>query len=456
MAIELSTAPQPAEVGSNPKIDRAAYLAGLLNLRPSLDGSSVSPAVIALLTDIRDRAAARVQELALPSTKDEEWRFTDLTPLLQTQFTKLDVNAVCVSNPLRIAPEAAAQYLQVVNGHISPLPDGVVIHDLPSGLWVGSLAVALSRTDLATKLQAHLAQMAGGEEVFTALNTASFTDVALIWVPKNLIAETPVHIVFTSTAAQHPHLIHPRCLVIAEAGSRLTFLEEYESSGSGQVLTNAVTEIWLQDNAQVSHTRIQREHLGAFHIGKTAVSQARDSRYICNAISLGAQLSRHHLEVYQAGEQTETTLNGLTVIAGEQVADTHSLLSHAYPYGTSQQLHKCIVSDRAHAIFNGKVSVPQAAQLTNASQLSRNLLLSPRARVDTKPQLEIVADNVKCAHGATVSQLENDEIFYLQSRGLDRDSASRLLVNAFAMDILNRIPIASVRSQLTEQLTHSS
>jgi Fe-S cluster assembly protein SufD len=355
-----------------------------------------------------------------------------------------------------IAPEAGTQHLQAVNGNVGHLPNDFAVNDLPSGLFVGSLAAALWRPDLATKLQTHLAQQPGGEEVFTALNTASFTDIACIWVPKNLIVEVPVHIVFTSTGEQHPHLVYPRCLVIAEAGSSLTFLEEYESLGLGQVLTNAVTEIWLQDNAQVNHTRIQREHSGAFHIGKTAVSQAKDSRYICNAISLGAQLSRHHLEVYQAGEQTETMLNGLTVIAGEQVADTHSLLSHTHPYGTSQQLHKCIVSDRSHAIFNGKVLVPQAAQLTNASQLSRNLLLSPRARVDTKPQLEIVADNVKCAHGATVSQLENDEIFYLQSRGLDRDSASQLLVNAFAMDVLNRIPIASVRSRLTEQVTHSS
>lgn len=208
----------------------------------------------------------------------------------------------------------------------------------------------------------------------------------------------------------------------------------------------------MGENAQVSHTRIQQESEAGFHIGKSAIAQARNSRYTCHAISLGGQISRHNLDIFQTGEGTETTLNGLTMIAGEQLADTHSAIALNHPYSKSRQLHKCIVDDRAHAVFNGKVFVPKPAQLTDAGQLSRNLLLSPKARVDTKPQLEITADNVKCAHGATVSQLEADELFYLQSRGLDADSARTLLINAFATEVIEQIPITSMREKLSQMV----
>ncbi|MBV8886462.1 MAG: Fe-S cluster assembly protein SufD, partial [Chroococcidiopsidaceae cyanobacterium CP_BM_RX_35] len=219
-------------------------------------------------------------------------------------------------------------------------------------------------------------------------------------------------------------------------------------------LTNAVTEIWLEADAQVNHTRVERESPEAFHIGKTAIAQARNSRYTCNAITLGAKLSRHNLEVFQRGEQTETTLNGLVTITGQQMTDTHSTIALNYPHGTSTQLHKCIIANQAHAVFNGKIFVPQSAQLTNAGQLNRNLLLSPKARVDTKPQLEITADNVKCTHGATVSQLDEEEIFYLQSRGLDATEASHLLINAFATEIINKIPVASLQQTLIAAVSH--
>ncbi len=224
--------------------------------------------------------------------------------------------------------------------------------------------------------------------------------------------------------------------------------ETQRAREDGVYLTNAVTEIWVGDNAQVSHTRVEWEGAEAFHIGKTAIAQARDSRYTCHAITLGAKLSRHNLEILQTGEQTQTTLNGLTIISGKQLSDTHSAIALNYPHGTSDQLHKCIIGDRAHAVFNGKVFVPKPAQLTNASQLNRNLLLSSKARVDTKPQLEITADNVKCAHGATVSQLEDDEIFYLQSRGIDENDARKLLINAFAAEVINQIPVPSLREIL--------
>jgi Fe-S cluster assembly protein SufD len=238
----------------------------------------------------------------------------------------------------------------------------------------------------------------------------------------------------------------------------VTLIEEYthrrDVEEAAVYFTNAVTEIWVEENAQVNHTIIERESGAAFHIGKSAIAQARDSRYTCNAITLGAKLSRHNLEVFQTGEQTETTLNGLTMVALQQLADTHSAIALNHPYGTSNQLHKCIVADRAHAVFNGKVFVPKAAQLTNAGQLNRNLLLSPKARVDTKPQLEITADNVKCAHGATVSQLDAEEVFYLQSRGLDEDDARKLLINAFAAEIINQLPLVSLRERLSTAVSN--
>ncbi|MGB8702374.1 MAG: Fe-S cluster assembly protein SufD, partial [Thermosynechococcaceae cyanobacterium] len=226
----------------------------------------------------------------------------------------------------------------------------------------------------------------------------------------------------------------------------------HQESSPNAYWVNAATEVALAENAQLHHTRIQRESTTAFHIGKTAVSQARDSRYSLTALSIGAQISRHNPEVVLTGIQTETHLNGLTVATQIQLADTHSLIHFSQPLCIAKQLHKCIVDNRARAVFNGRIEVPKAAQQTNAAQLSRNLLLSSKARVDTKPQLEIIADDVKCAHGATVSQLDDEEIFYLQSRGLDRESACDLLVKGFAAEITEKVPVAEMRSRLLKSV----
>ena len=438
MTIEVSTLADPIEPTLKARVDRAAYLAGLLKLRPEL------PEELAELQGVRDRALAIAQELAIPTTRDEEWRFTDLSSLVQIGFQSPDRASISFAQiESFILPEAVNSRLVFVNGTYAP--DLSATDDLPEGVLVTNLSVAVQ---FLPSLRNYLAKQQGAEEVFTLLNTASLIDGAIVHVPKNQHVEAPIQILFVSTTGVAT-ISHPRCLVIAESGSNLTLVEEFVSIADGGYFTNAVTEIAIADNAQVSHTRVQRESETAFHIGKTVVSQARDSRYICNAISLGAKISRHNLEVYQTGEQTQTTLNGLTMINGEQVGDTHSKIAFTKPYGTSNQVQKCIVGDRAHAIFNGKVSVPQAAQLTNAAQLSRNLLLSPRARIDTKPQLEITADNVKCAHGATVSQLEDDEVFYLQSRGLNPEEARKLLTYAFAIEIINHIPVASLKANLT-------
>jgi Fe-S cluster assembly protein SufD len=448
MTIQVSTVSDVAPTNGKLKNDRAAYLQQLLSLRPALDERA------GWLKEIRDRATARVQALAIPSTRDEEWRFTDLSALLQVAFQRVNELAPTLGfaeiQPF-ILPEAVSSRLVFVDGRYDAALSAV--DDLPDGVLVTHLVAG---AELIEQLPRYLAQQQGAEETFTALNTASLSDGALVWVEKNQSIAHPIQILYVSTATQ-PTIAHPRALVVAESGSKLTLIEDYVTLYDGVYCTNPVTEIWLSDNAEVNHTRIQRDSIEAFHIGKTAVSQARDSRYTCNAVSLGGKLSRHNLEVYHTGEQTETTLNGLTIVANDQVADTHSTIAYTHPHGSSNQIHKCIVDDRAHAVFNGKVFVPKAAQLTDAKQLSSNLLLSPKARIDTKPQLEITADNVKCTHGATVSQLDSDEVFYLQSRGIDEDNARKLLTYAFAYEVIRAIPVASLREKLAAiARTHQS
>ena len=448
------------EVSVKPSV---SYLYQLLSQRPYLDVQAIDAEKAARLAEVRDGATTLVRELAIPTTRDEEWRFTDLSPLLKIDF----VGATAVSPLPDIAPfalpEAPQSRLVFVNGFYAPELSAVA--GIPDGVFVGNL---LASKMPVSQIQNYLAKLQGASEVFTALNTASLTDAAVVWVPKNVVLETPIHLLFISSAGESKVINQPRCLVVAEAGSSVTLVEEYtnrrgaeeaekeeEEEREAVYFTNAVTEVWVEENAQVIHARIQREGKAAFHVGKSAVAQARNSRYTCHAVSLGAKLSRHNLEIFQTGEGTQTTLNGLTTIAGEQLADTHSTIALNHPHGTTRQLHKCIVGDRAHAVFNGKVFVPKAAQLTDAGQLNRNLLLSPKARVDTKPQLEITADNVKCSHGATVSQLEADEVFYLQSRGLDADSARTLLINAFATEVLEQIPVPSVRERLSQIIDNS-
>jgi Fe-S cluster assembly protein SufD len=395
---------------------------------------------------LRNDAAKWVHHSVIPNTREEEWRFTDLSPLKEVKFNNVGIiNELSLQNDF-ILPEVSHR-LVFVNGVYAPNLSNT--QNLPAGLKVGNLDVLPDEV-----AQQYLAQSEGTREVFTALNTAGLNDVAVVWVGKNVVVENPIHLLFMSVVGASAIISQPRCLVVAESNSQVSLIEEYtnhrdtESAENEVYFNNSVTEIWVNENAQVSHSRIVLESDAAFHIGKTAVTQARYSRYSCNAVTVGGKISRHNLEILQTGEQTETTLNGLTVIADKQLADTHSAIALNHPHGISKQLHKCIIGDRAHGVFNGKIFVPKPAQLTDAAQLNRNLLLSSKSRIDTKPQLEITADNVKCAHGATVSQLEDDEIFYLQSRGIDENDARKLLVNAFAAEIINLIPVTSLGEKL--------
>ena len=434
--------------GRSPKLTVADFN-GFLNQRSPI--ASDHPAH-AKLTASQTEAVEQLKTLSFPTTRDEEWRFTNLAPLLSLDWEETltdhgsvhpsDIEAYCL-------PEAKTR-LVFVNGVYDA---SLSTTSANSGITVGALSDQETWALVSEKVDKYLGRQQGLEQSFTTLNAASFQDAAVVWLEKKAIAPHPLHILSITTATNSaPRLTHPRVLVVAEPHSDVTLVEDYIALGNGSYFANPVTEIYVEENAHVNHIRVQRDGVEAFHIGKTAVSQAQNSHYACHAISVGGRISRHNLEIFQLGVQTETILNGLSMIAGQQVADTHSLIAYEHPYSMSRQLHKTIVGGSAHAVFNGKVNVPQAAQLTDAGQLNRNLLLSPKGKVDTKPQLEIVADNVKCTHGATVSQLKADEVFYLQSRGIDASRAQNLLIYAFAAEILEGLPIESLKEQLVQSV----
>ena len=430
-------------INSNQLADR--FLGKILEQRLSVPVAQLDQETGAWLEDIREQSASWLSRLTLPTTKDEEWRFTDISELLDLDiFTPISQGEAKIAlDELTVIPEAEATRLVFVNGsYAAELSNTVGLP--PQGIYVGSL------TNLPAAycqyFRPFLGTQPGKEEVFTSLNTASISDVAIIWAAPNTVVEQPIHLLFLSVSEESFTISQPRGWIVAEKNCQLTIVEEY--TGSSSYLTNAVTEIWLGENAQINHTRLQQEDLTAYHLGNTSVTQKQDSRYTLTEINLGGKLSRHTPQIHQDGAQTETYLNGLTIAKGEQTADTHSVINLHHPHGITDQLHKTIISDRAHVIFNGKVSVPKLAQMTNAAQLNRNLLLSPKARINTKPELQITADNVKCSHGATVSQLEAEEIFYLRSRGLTENDARKLLIDAFVSEIIERIPLKSLQQTI--------
>lgn len=421
----------------------SSYLESLLQGQPQLP-----PSPLAWLNQLRANAVDRVGTLKVPTTRDEEWRFTDISPLAKLSFQPVHaVSSLQISDVEHFYIEEAATRLVFVDGAYAPELSKQSNGVEDTGLIVMNLPTAVSAH--ATAIEPHLGRHVGFENnVFAALNTAFLHDGALIIAPRNAAVDKPVHLLFIAT--QKEVASHPRCLLIAESGSAVTVVEDYVSLQEEAYVTNAVTEIALADNAQVNHIRVQRDSTEAFHIASCAVSLARASRYRSVSVALGARISRYNLNALLAAEGVECTVDGLALITGRQLADTHTCIDHAKPHGTSWQSHKCIVDGAAHAVFNGKIMVRPGAQRTDSSQSSRNLLLNARARVDTKPQLEIFADDVKCAHGATVGQLDSEEVFYLKSRGLSEITARNLLTYAFGAEIIDRISVASLKHRLEQ------
>jgi len=417
----------------------------------------------ATLTALRDRAAVWLQESAFPTTRDEEWRFTDLSALLTVE-PEIAPSVALTTIP-SLCTEAVTR-LVFVNGRYcatASTVDGLPANQSPhltdtalnqsSKVFIGTWSQA-SMT-VRDRLTPAIAAQTNASKPFSVLNAASVDELGVIWLGAGAVVETPIAITHVVTARDAATLAQTRLVIVAEANSCATIVEEFVTldQGTGSIVNNAVIDLHLGQNAELTHITVQQASTQTYHFQTIDVTQAQDSRYAHHALTTGAALSRQEIAVAQTGSGTATTLNGLTTIGGSQVADTHTTVNLSHPHSTINQLCKCIADAQARSVFDGRIQVSQLAQQTRAAQLNRNLLLSSQARVNTKPQLEIVADDVQCSHGATVSQLEADELFYLQSRGLDRTTSEALLIDAFAAEILEAIPVESVRSAIAAQIS---
>ena len=387
--------------------------------------------------ELRSAAASRIEGHELPTTRQEGWKYTDLKALANLTLAPAPKATVDMSGHLLSEMLGARQVF--VNGYHAP--HASCISAVPAGVRFLPLSLASEACKALGTL---------GDDptrsFFEDLNTARFTDGAVILVPKNLRVSLPLHLLFVTEAAA-PVAVFPRVFILLERGAELELVEEH--LGEGTYLSCPVVEIRVGEGAILRHERVQRDSPQSFHLGTLRAEVAKGGQYHSRTLSFGARLSRQEPWV-RLGEGAETTLDGLALLDHDQVADTHSFTDHAEPHAISRQLHKCIVDGRARAIFNGQVRVAPGAQGTDARQQSRNLLLSDSARVDTKPQLEIYADDVKCTHGAAVGQLDPEELFYLQSRGLNADDARNLLTYGFAADVLSHIPVASLCRSLRQ------
>jgi len=393
------------------------------------------------LSPIRDKAGARAQALNFPTAKQDDWRFTDLSPLFQHGFHPVESFAKLTLGDIASLLIPGSIRLVFVDGcYASQLSD---LEQAGAGVTVASLVEHSGDA----QVEANFAQHAlFDQDTFAALNTHFFEDGAFVHVTGE--TATPIHILNIATKRDTSSAIYPRCLVVMAANSRATVIEDYAGLNDGINFSNAVTEVVLNDDAQLQHVRVQREDKSAFHIGHCSVDAARGSVYTSTALAFGARVSRHDLHVTLRGEGAKVTLNGLALIGGRQIADTHTRIDHATPRCISHQLHKCIADGSAHAIFSGKIMVREGASGTDSAQSSRNLLLSGKAHIDTQPQLEIFNDDVSCKHGATIGQIDADALFFLKSRGLTEERARNLLTHAFAAEIIDMIPVPSLVESL--------
>jgi len=400
------------------------------------------------LASLRERAATRFAELGLPTTKLEDWRFTNLGPLARLTWRPaagvVPPDAEATLGPHRIA---GAHELVFVNGHFAPALSRLAA--LPAGVEVRNLAGLLTAGE-AQAIETLGRQADFVDHALVALNTALFVDGALVDVPRRVAVERPIHLLFLASAETGATAAFPRLLARFAAESQATLIETFVGQDGAATLHCAVAELALGDGAIVDHYKIQREGKDAFHLASFEVETGRDARLTSHSISLGGGLVRHDVHALLNGEGGETTLNGLYMVEGKQLVDTHMRVDHAKPHCASHELYKGILNGRARAVFNGRIHVHPHAQKTDAKQTNRNLLLSAEALVNTNPQLEIFADDVKCTHGSTVGQLDADAVFYLRSRGIGAEAATSLLTYAFASDIVERLRVETLRRNLRE------
>ncbi len=426
-----------------PYVDDFASLVG--------DGTNGQPP---WLLAIRRAAFERFRALGFPTRRDEDWHFTSVAPIADADFTAL--RGVTDRSAALDVPWADLEScvfgqlewprLVFVNGEFAPTLSSTA--GLPSSVRVSRLAEAMASDG---SVRTHLTSLAEfGGNAFAALNTALFTDGAFVHVLAGASLPDPLHVLYISTSEAAKGVSYPRTLVLLDPNARASLVESYVALGDATYFTNAVTELQLAEGAQLTHVRIQRESIRAFHVGLAQARQARDSRLASFSFATGAALSRANIYTSLAGPGAEVNMDGLYLVDGTQHVDHQTRIEHAAPNCASHEVYKGILDGAAHGVFNGKVYVHPVAQKTDGKQTNNNLLLSADAQVDTKPQLEIFADDVKCTHGATVGRLDDVALFYLKSRGLPAEQARTLLTYAFAADVLQRIADPTVREALQD------
>jgi Fe-S cluster assembly protein SufD len=410
-------------------LDTTAVLLQLAQTEPATQPAWLSP--------VRKAGAAHFAALGFPTTKHEDWRFTNVAPLTKLNFKPATGGKVTAETvKAALFGTLPAHRLVFVNGQFSAALS--TIGQLPTGVIIKNLAAAMTENSALT--EKHLAQQATGEgDGFAALNNATFRDGGFVHIAAGKVLEQPVHLLYLSTVNESGATVQARNLFIAEANSQATVLESYVTTTEAAYFTNVVTEIVATDNAVFEHVKVQDESLAAYHIAALHAKLGRTCNFASHSFALGAKLSRNNIRTNLAGEGLEAILNGLYLTKGDQLADHHMIVEHAQPNCASHEYFNGILDDKSKGVFHGRIYVHPIAQKTDAKQTNKNLLLSDDATADTKPQLEIYADDVKCTHGATIGQLNDESIFYLRARGIGPDTARRMLIHAFAGEIIERI-----------------
>jgi Fe-S cluster assembly protein SufD len=405
------------------------------------------------LSPIRRAAFLRFSELGFPTIRDEDWRFTSVAAIAQTDFQAApDAQAAVTPDTLGpfIVPGLPCTRLVFIDGRFAPKLSSVGA--FPKGVTVTSLGRAMAEERAA--LEPHLTRYADfHRDGFLALNTAFMEDGAFISIPRGVVLEQPIHLLYLSTEPAVPTITHPRNLILMGEDSQASILEDYASLGDGVAFSNAITEMVVGQNSVTSHYLIERENTRSFNVSTLRMEQGRSSNVTSHSVLLGGALVRNNIHPVLAGEGCECVINGLFIPTGRQHMDNYMQVEHASPHGSSRQFYKGILDGQARGVFHGRIIVHKDAQKTDAKQTNMNLLLSEDAQIDTKPQLEIYADDVKCTHGATIGQIDEEAIFYLRSRGIAEVSAKALLLFAFAGESLQRMKIEPLRKYLEGLVT---
>jgi Fe-S cluster assembly protein SufD len=429
------------------KEQEGLYLASFTHLENILNEHAP-----AWLRKLRRTAIESFAELGFPSTHDEEWKYTSVAPLVSVPFVPAHVK---VSEEIRRQIERlpladlGCSRLTFFNGRY--VPELSKLREVPPGLKAGSLASAFKNHG--PLLDRHLGRYADARtHAFVALNTAFFEDGVFIEVPKGAVLQKPLHILQISHGGGRPTLAHPRSLILVGDTAQAAIIETFFSLAADTTFTNAVTEIIAGEGALVDYCKLQQESDAAFHYARVQVQQERSSSVATHSIQLGGLLTREEVQTVLAGEGAESLMHGLYVITGGQHVDNHTIIDHAQPHCSSREVYKGVLEGKAQGVFNGKIIVRPNAQKTDSKQSNKNLLLSEDTIINTKPQLEIFADDVKCTHGATVGQIDPEAVFYLRSRGIAEDEAKRLLTYAFANEVMERIKFQLLRERLAERL----